>query len=277
MAQAKETLTFVGLIAAGIVLSVIIAALPAGWGVVGLILAIIAFAAAILGFASRYYLYLFDPFRNSKNRTVIISGEEEFRIAPSGNAILQKTEDGFSASAFIKIPLYRSATEMTDEEKLNFSENFSKLLNLSKDPVKICSMTYVINKDEYINRIRTKMNEVEERYNTLTSNKDTPKNQVDRVKGETTMWHNLLDSVTTANSKAQMVYAMVSHAGSTEDEATNLVYIKAQEVAAGIGATLGVTATIISGNEILALLEPEYIVPPTTISELLKRKTEQGA
>ncbi len=268
--SSKETLTFVGFIAGGIILSIIIAAIPADFGIIALPLAVIALLAAILGFSATLYFYLFEPFRRMKGRTVVISDEEQFYMSPSGSAVLQRADDGVYATAFIKIPIYKSSTEMTDEEKYSFSETFSKLLNVSRDPIKICSLTHIINKDDYINRIRTKMGEVEDRYNTLVGNKDTPKNQLDRIKGETAMWHNLLDSVTASNSKSQLLYAQVSQLGSTEDEATNLVNIKAQELAAGISAALGVTASVMAGNDMLVLLEPEYTVPPATISEMLK-------
>ena len=275
--SSKETLTFVGFIAGGIILSIVLASIPPDFGPIALIVALVAIAATILGYSTTLYFYLFEPFRHMKNRSVVISNEDQFYMSPSGSSILQRADDGIRASSFIRIPIYKSSTEMTDEEKHTFSEAFSKLLNISREPIKLCSLTHIINKDEYISRIRTKMGEVEDKYNVLVNNKDAPKNQLDRIKGETAMWHNLLNNVTASNSKSQMLYAMVSQTGSTEDEASNLVNIKAQEMSAGISAALGVNASIISGNDMLVLLEPEYIIPPATISELLKHKADGGA
>ena len=46
--------------------------------------------------------------------------------------------------------------------------------------------------------------------------------------------------------------------------------IKADEIAAGISATLGISATVITGNEILVFIEPDYMIPPATIGEVMK-------
>ncbi|MCL5412942.1 MAG: hypothetical protein M1569_00880 [Candidatus Marsarchaeota archaeon] len=276
MSKSKETLTFVGLISGGIILSMVVTAIPPDLGILALVVALLAMLAAIIGFSATLYYYLFEPFRRMKNRSAVISNEDQFFMSPSGSSILQRSEDGICATAFIIIPIYRSSTEMTDEEKFGFSDAFSKLLNVSREPLKICSLTRIINKDSYIERIRSKMDEVDGRYNALISNKDTPKAQLDRIKGETAMWHNLLANVTAANSKSQILYAMVSQVGSTEEEAMNLVNIKAQELSAGISAALGVTASVMSGEDILSLIEPEYTMPPATISELMKSKTRVG-
>ena len=277
MDRSKETLTFVGLIAGGIILSMVVAAVPPDLGILALIIALVAMLSAIIGFSATLYYYLFEPFRRMKNRLAIISNEDQFYMSPSGSSILHRSDDGIYATAFIIIPLYRSSTEMTDEEKYSFSDAFSKLLNVSREPMKICSLTHIINKDDYIDRIKSKMDEADGRYNALIANKDTPKAQLDRIKGETAMWHNLLNTVTAANSKSQILYAMVSQLGSTDDEATNLVNIKSQELSAGISAALGVTASVISGKDILSLIEPEYTIPPATISELMRSKTWTGA
>ncbi|MDE1823537.1 MAG: hypothetical protein KGH50_04385, partial [Candidatus Micrarchaeota archaeon] len=77
-------------------------------------------------------------------------------------------------------------------------------------------------------------------------------------------------------SQGQMAYAMVSATGASEEEAVNLAIQKAEEAAAGISATLGVTASLARGDEILAFLEPEYVIPPTTVAEMMKKDGESA-
>ncbi|MDE1804998.1 MAG: hypothetical protein KGH59_04430, partial [Candidatus Micrarchaeota archaeon] len=97
------------------------------------------------------------------------------------------------------------------------------------------------------------------------------------MKGEVTMWHNLLDSISKVQSHALFHYAMVSASGSTDEEAIALATQQAEELAAGIGAILGTSATLMTGEEILLATEADYTIPFSTINEEIRQKTmEEG-
>lgn len=269
-------MTLVLLLSVVFALGVVISLMPAELWPVSVVLAIVALALDIIAFSNRFYFYLAEPLRRMKNRVITIRSEDQFYMYPSGSAIAVRNGNEVTASAFVKIPVYRSATEMTDEEKLNFARLFSRVVTMSKYPVRISAEQYVINKDQFIDKISKKLAEAQEQYTSITANKEAPRNEVDRIEGELTMWHNLFANVTKARSQGQMAFAMVSATGASEEEAVNLATQKAEEVAAGISATLGVTAGVAHGEEILAFLEPEYMIPPTTVAEMMK-KQEQGA
>jgi hypothetical protein len=244
--------------------------MPPGLSPLALIIAVVALALALLAFATKDYLFMFDAIAHMKNMSAVIDSNDPFYLAPNGTAIVVRRGNDIFATAFIKVPVYDSATEMSDEEKYNFSLLFARLISISKTPMRLSSQLHSINKDEYIARINTKLSESEGRYNTLQGDSTADPKALDRVKGEVTMWRNLLDNVSRSNSQELVVYASVTSIGNSEDEAINLVAIKADEISAGISATLGVTATIVTGNEILVFIEPDYMIPPTTISEVMK-------
>jgi hypothetical protein len=237
------------------------------------VLVIVALAFDLLAFSTKYYFQFFIPFLGMKGRTVVLNDGEAFTMAPSGNAIVARSGQDTYASAIVRIPSYRSATEMTSAEKTDFAKMFSRVLNLARNPVKFSAQLYVINKDEYIAEIKNKLDEAEERYQSTTLNKGLPKAESERVRGEVTMWHNLFDSVNKTRSLSLEAYAMITSPGNTEEEAVNLALQQADEVATGISAIFGIAASIVEGKELLKFLEPDYMIPAVTISEQMREKT----
>lgn len=238
--------------------------------IVKLVMVLVALLVDILAFSTKFYTQFFIPFLQMKGRVVTLNDSEAFTLAPTGNAIIVRKGSDVYASAFIKIPSYRSATEMSPEEKVDFSKMFSRVMTLSSVPVKFASQMYVINKDSYIGSIRSKLNEAEERYSGISLNKGASKEQVERTKGEVTMWHNLFDHVSKTRSQSLEPYAMITSQGGNEEEAINLALQKADEVATGISALFGINATIIEGEEMLKFVEPDYMIPVVTAAEQLR-------
>lgn len=239
-------------------------------------LAILVLILDIIAFSTKYYAKFFIPFFKMKGRMVTMESEEPFVMAPSGNAIVVRRDKDVYASAFIKIPTYRSATEMQADEKVDFARLFSRALTLTKSPVRFGSQLYVINKDAYINNIRNKLNDAEERYQDSVVRKDIPKSESERIRGEVTMWHNLFDNVSKVRSQSLEAYAMTTALGGNEEEAINLALQQADELAAGVSAIFGITATIAEGEDLLKFVEPDYMIPIVTISEQMRENTVAG-
>ncbi len=238
------------------------------------VFAIIALIFAVIAFSTKYYTYLYIPALRSKNRNIVLNSREAFILSPSGTSILVHDENGTYASAFVKIPIYRSATEMTTEEKTDFSRLFSRLLTLSKSTVKFSTQMYLVSKDEYITKIHAKIEQSEERLRNITSEQAKQQGGVaDRVKGEVAMWHNLLNSISSSRSSSLLSYAMVSAEGGNDEEASAIAYQRAEEIAAGISSVMGVTAYVAKGDELLTLIEPEYMIPVETVNEMIRQKS----
>ncbi|MDE1859655.1 MAG: hypothetical protein KGH67_03950 [Candidatus Micrarchaeota archaeon] len=254
----------------GVVLAVILQFIPPYYSYLSVIVAAIALIFAILAFALKDYFFLIEPISHMKGKTLTINTNDPFYIAANGKCIVVRSEGNAYATSFIKIPLYKSSTEMTDDEKFNFASLFSRMISLSAIPMRVSSQLNVVNKDEYIKVITEKMGAVEDRYNAMANDPNADRKAAERVKGEVNMWHNLLDNVTKANSQSQVAYATVTSAGTTEDEAVTLASINAEQLAAGISAALGVPATVANGDEMLLFIEPEYLIPPTTVTEFMK-------
>jgi hypothetical protein len=266
---------FVILIGAAFVLEIVIFAMPIP--LIASVIAIIVLLCSIVGFSTKYYTYLLLPALRMKGRAIVLNADEPFIMSPSGNAIVIREGDSVYASSFVRIPIYRSATEMVDEEKAAFASMFGRLLTSTTEPVKLSAQMYIINKDDYINKIKARLNAAEERYSRLIANKTVDKGSSERIRGEVTMWRNLFENLSSSRSQALLVYGMVSAMGGSEEEAVNLAYQKAEEFAAGASAVLGVNAYIVRGDEILTLIEPNYMIPVETVSERIMQKNVEEA
>lgn len=279
MAFEFRLLLFVLFLAASLALILVAAAI--NFWPVGVFLGLAAIALDVLAMSTRYYTYLFEPIYRMKNRVAVIDQDEPYSMSPSSNAIIKREGEFIYATAFVKIPIYSSATEMEDQEKLDFASTFGRMLSIIKEPFRLSTQLYVLSKDEYVEKIRAKLNEAQDRYNQMLSKERTAGNptskknvspQSERVRGEVTMWRNMLDSVNRAKSHSLISYAAITAVGGTEEEATNLAVLKGEELATGISTTLGISASVATGKEILYFIEPDFMIPVANLSEQISQK-----
>ena len=146
----SQRLVFAIFAGVGLVCAFVMWLVPVGLSLLALIIALVALGATILAFATKDYFFMFDAILHMKNMSAVIDGNDPFYLAPNGNSILVRRGGDIFATAFIKIPVYDSATEMSDEQKYNFSLLFARLISISKTPMRMSSQLNTINKDEYI-------------------------------------------------------------------------------------------------------------------------------
>ncbi|MDE1868392.1 MAG: hypothetical protein KGH60_00265 [Candidatus Micrarchaeota archaeon] len=272
----KKIFIFLGLLGMSFILLAITVALPSGAGfdALKLLVLLVAVLADVLAFASRYYAYLMIPMFRQKKRFIILNDQTPYWLSSSADSVLQKEGEDFIATVYINVPLYRSATEMSDEEKINFTQQVSRLVGLSRDPARFTSELYVMNKDSYIQKLRDTINQVENEEAKATQG-GASQSEIERVRGKLAMWRKMLDNVSKATSLELASFAAVSARGSKEFEAVTLAQQKARELMSGIGTTFGVTPSIVVGDEILKFIEPEYLIPFSTVSEQISKNVQE--
>lgn len=263
----RERIVFMFLGGAGIALALVMQFIPPAFAVIGVPVAILALLLSILSFGMKDYSYLVEPLMRMKGRTLVLDANEPFYLASNGKSIVIRQGSLIYATSFIKIPIYTSSTEMSDDERFNFATAFSKAISISSVPMRLSSQLHLINKDEYLKVITDRLNEVEDRYNSILADKSAPKTSIDRVKGEVNMWHNLLDSVSKANSQSQVAFVTVTSLGGTEDEAVNIASTNAEQLSAGLSTALGIPTSVVNGAEMLLFIEPEFLIPASTAAE----------
>lgn len=239
-----------------------------------LVLLILAIIFDVIALSSRYYTYLLLPTVRQRRKHIVLSTQNPYWLATSGECILQKDRNDYIATVYINIPLYRSATEMNDEEKLNFSRQVSILAGLSRDPVRFTSEMYVMNKDLYIQKLRDTIGSVENE-EAMAMQSHATDSELERVRGKLSMWKKMLYNVSNTTSLELISFATVSAKAGREFEAINIAQQKARELIVGIGSTFGISPNIVVGDELLKFVEPEFLIPFSTVSEQLATKMEQ--
>ena len=150
----------------------------------------------------------------------------------------------------------------------------SRLVGISEDPIRYTTELYLMNKDSYIQELKDAINEQELEEARLVQSKSDPE-KLEIVRGKLSMWRNVMQSSTSASSLELISYASISASGSKEYEASSLAQQKAREVISGIGSTLGITPVVVTGKEILKFVEPEFLIPFSTVSEQMEKKVEE--
>jgi len=237
---------------------------------VKLVLLLVSIAADIVAFSSRHYFYLISPILSQRARNVVLSAEEPYRLSSGADSVIRQDGDTYTATVYINVPLYRSSTEMNDAEKVDFTRQVSRLVGISKSPARFTAGLYVMNKDLYIQQLRDTISGVESEESVLVE-KGAPKEDVERVRGKLSMWRKMLEHVSSTTSLELLSFASVSASGTKEFEAAAIAQQKARELMAGIGTTFGISPNIVTGSDLLKFVEPEYLIPYSTVSEQISR------
>jgi hypothetical protein len=271
-----SVLIFMGFLGVSAVFLALALSLPQTllFDMVKIILLIIAMMFDLLAFSARFYSYLIVPTLRQRSKRIVLSNDSAYWLSASQDCLLRKHGDDYIATVYITIPVYRSATEQADDEKVDFARQVGRLVSLSRDPVRISTQLHVMSKDSYIIQLRNAISELEDEEAKLSQSNSDPK-RLTYIRGKVAMWRNILDSITTSPSLELATYASLSALGTKEYEAVSIAQQKATELMAGIGAVFGVSPSIVMGQDLLKFIEPEYLVPYSTISEQIIRRVEE--
>ncbi|MFI5412872.1 MAG: hypothetical protein ACHQX1_03190 [Candidatus Micrarchaeales archaeon] len=239
-----------------------------------ILLLFVAFFLDSIAFATRFYSYLLMPIIKQRRRNLILNTDEAYWLSSSSDAIIHRDGEDFIATVFIKIPIYRSGTEMTNEEKLDFTNQISRIVSSSETPIRFTSQLHIMNKDDYINTLRSTANASELEEAGLLSRNATDL-EIGRIRGKSSMWHHMLDNVSRTTSLELVNYASVSARGSKEFEAITAVQQKSRETMSGLAAVFGISPSIITGSAILRFVEPEFLIPYSTATEQITKSIRE--
>lgn len=234
----------------------------------------IALVFDMLAFSSRYYGYLMAPVVKQRKRDIVLSNENAYWLSTTGDSILHKEGDKFIATVYVRIPVYLSATEMNNDEKMSFTKQFSRLTTLSRDPIRYTSQMHVMDKDSYIRKLRDTIGEVESNEARLVAGEKVEEPE-DRIKGKANMWHRMLDKVSGVPSFELISYASASGRGEKEFEAITAAQQRARELMSAISSVFGVTPSLVTDQEVLKLVEPEHLIPYSTVSEQITKSLRE--
>ncbi len=263
---------FMAFLLISLVIVVIIIAIPISVlpSYVKLLLLVLAMLMDVLAFSSRYYTPFIVALIQQRKRDIVLNDESTYWLSASGDAVIRKTDNGFSATIYIAVPLYKSATEMTDEEKENFGKQVANLFTITNDPVRYTVQLNMVDKEEYMQNLKDTANK-EEDILAKKIDENAPQKEIEMEKGKVAMWRNIIDYISKTRSYELVQYATVSGIDETELDAISIAQQRAKNIIAGVSSVLGVTPYIVTGNDLLKFFEPEHIIPYYTATEELSK------
>ncbi len=248
--------------------------LSIGGYLVKIILFFIAMVFDVLAFTSRHYAYLFVPFIKGRGKRVILSNDDAYYLSASADSILKKVGEKFIATVYIMLPVYTSSTEMTDDQKLEFTQKVSRMVGITRDPARFTTEVLIMNKDDYLRELKDAISQADNEVAQLNLNKNPDKKRMEHYKGKSVMLRNLLNDMGKVTSYEEISYVTVSAYGYKEYEAVANAQQKARELISGISSVFGVPVSIITGNELLKFVEPEYLIPYVTVTTQMNSDLE---
>ncbi len=209
-----------------------------------------------------------------RSKSVVINSEVPYTFSTSKDALVVKSGDGYKATVYIKIPVYRSSTDMKAEERVEFARLVGRMVGQSRGIARYTTGMFVMNKDMYIQQLRESINAAENEESAMVAS-GAPTAELNNIRGKLSMWRNILDTVNSSISYEQISYASVTSFGTNEFEAVSIAQQRGRELISGIGTLFGVQPAVITGNELLRFIEPEYQIPYSTTAENISKSVEE--
>jgi energy-coupling factor transporter transmembrane protein EcfT len=208
-----KVLLIMGFLLLGLVTAGVAAYIPTGviTDIIKFILFILAMAFVVIGFSCRYYSYLIAPILKQRSRHIILSDQVPYWLATTGDCIVSKRNEDFIATAYINIPLYVSSSEMSDEERERFAGQMSRLVGVNKEPVRFSSVLRIMDKDDYLKKIKELIG-IAENDESIALQKNDPV-EIERARGKLSMWKKILDTIGSKSSMELVTFAAVSATG----------------------------------------------------------------
>ncbi|MBU0586238.1 hypothetical protein KJ780_01885 [Candidatus Micrarchaeota archaeon] len=202
------------------------------------------------------YGYLLFPHLSSAANIVEVRGS--YTIPPERDYVLKKSSDRYHATKFLEIMLYESTMDKNEGEKRLLFESFEKAVCSMKHPLKMSFLLAPIDVSKYIDDIKTKRSEAEEKKSKLQpQSPDTV-----RLDREITMWTRQIDRLTAGERPMEVIaYASTTASAATKDEAVARARRQAQELKTILSSTLSASVKELSDLDMVRCFEWEYFIP----------------
>lgn len=223
-------------------------------------LAIVSLILAMLSYLFNRWGHLYVPiFQGKKN----IKTEFNVEVAPSGDAIYKKVGLDYVATLFIKLDVYETMTNKSENEILEYSSYFERAISTLKDPIKVTAMIYDKDMRNYITQIDNEKIEIE---NMLAKEKRSKKPNpitIEVLERKRLMWDRRLTSLYKNEKKPRNIdyFLSVSGTGSSYEAAISQAKIKSREIRANFKGGMSLNTEEMRHNRLEFCYEWENMSP----------------
>ena len=169
----------------------------------------------------------------------------------------------YIATVFIKLDVYETMTNKSDNEVLEYSSYFERAISTLKDPIKITTMIYDKDMKSYIAQIDGEKLEIENMLAKEKSGKKPNPVMIEVLERKKLMWDRRLTSLYKNESKPRNIEYLlsVSGKGASYEAALSQAKIKVREIKANFKSGMNINADEMRHDRLKFCYEWEYMSP----------------
>ncbi|MDD5317298.1 MAG: hypothetical protein PHF51_01040 [Candidatus ainarchaeum sp.] len=237
------------------------------FGPLAILLMLVSIIAAPVSFVLYKWGYWMIPYFTQRKR-VIESKEADYEIPLTDDVVVKRVGDGYYATMFAAVRIFKSATTMSEKEKFSFMELWERAVSSLKTVTKYSVLVYIKDLSRYKDSIEERKARTQ-----MEIAKENEKEKVDparilTLEREISMWDNVISKVSSGDRpRAMLTYVQVSAKGATKDTAIAAVRQTVNEIRGTVGTTLNAEVAALTGDDLRRCVDWSYCVP-ASVKEL---------
>ena len=262
MAEANNLI--IGLLAASGILSLFVFVTGGTLGILSAIPLLIAIIAAPLSFLLYKWGYWLVPYV-TRGQRVIQSDDAIVEIPHTEDVVVKKVGDYYYASMYVVVKIFKSVTNMTDEEKFGFMELWERTVSALKPVTKYAVLVYLKDLYKYKESIEARKAKAQMEIAKENEKPNPDKQRLDLLMREISMWDGILSRLDVGDKPtAILTYIQTTAKGMTKDAAMAAARQNVNEIRTAIGTALNVEIAPLSGEDMKRCFDWEYTLPRGT-------------
>ncbi len=202
-------------------------------------LAIVSLILALIAYLFNRWGHLYVPIFQGKRN---IKRKYQVEMSPMGDAIFQQKGLDYVATVYMKLDVYETMTNKTENDILEYASYFERAISTLKDPVKITTMIYDKNMESYISQIDNEKIEIENMLAQEKSSKKPSPIMIEVLERKKLMWDRRLTSLYKNEFKPRGINFIISVTGkgASSEAAISQAKIKAREIKANFKSGMNI-------------------------------------
>jgi len=260
--MAGESNTTVALLAASGLLSLLAFVTGGTLGIITGAMILIALIAAPISFILYKWGYWMVPYFTKGQRT-IQSEEAVVDIQPTEDVIVKREGGSYYATMFVVVKLFKSVTNMSDDEKIGFMDLWERAISAMKMVTKYSVLVYLKDLSKYKEGIEGRKAKAQMEISREQDKPNPERAKLDRLEREIAMWDGMAARLDVGDKpSAILTYIQVSAKGATKDAATAAVRQSVNEIRTTIATALNVEVAPLTGEDMKRCFDWEFAMPP---------------
>lgn len=249
------------LLGASLVSSLIVFTLGSTLGIFSSIFLLLAIFFAPIALMVYKYGYWLIPYFTRGQKT-INTKDMVFEVAPTNDAIVKKEGAEFIATVFLGVKIFRSSTEMEEEERFAFMELWERAVSGLKHVAKYGVLLYFKDLHDYTESVERRKGEAQIKLADERQKKVPDPQRIGLLEREIAMWDNIREKVDIGEKPmAVQTFVQVSATGASKDAAIASARTAANEVRSTLSTAMNVEVAPLTKSEMMRCYDWSLSIP----------------